>query len=484
MSSWFGEEGMRAKAAQQALELDPARREGDTVGLLAADGLRLAAEFLESIESADAETNKKLADEAGACRKMAEAVALAPLQNSSRILTPTDLDGRFFTRTERMWSNAVVASDLLGHAADLMQELPAADGALKNRLLLDAQKLRSTKKLLDLAPNARLGPRLTELMPLLREFERPVEGEKPIPPMLIDGVTSDPVFDAAAHEVYRIVTGRELADLPVAAAAVWCGKLAMAWLRTQDEGWLLTQDEADAIAEAVRQPREPWCRAPGIPGDWADLDPDAAAEVLRLIGAHHRVGQTRAAFPLAGFCDRVRALPISCHGGVVLIEVQGRVEGGAPGIATFLLTEDKVLAADGSAAWIHDLNDAIGFHLHDDDARLDYVRLFMNCVRHEGERFQPVEAYEALAHRAIDADALRDLCAGHARPIEPGGFDGDGRWLFLTVLYYRQTLFAAGLALTPDGLLEMIDDRILAEAPVRSERMEGLFSLLDAEELR
>ena len=108
----------------------------------------------------------------------------------------------------------------------------------------------------------------------------------------------------------------------------------------------------------------------------------------------------------------------------------------------------------------------------------------MNCVRHEGERFQPVEAYEALAHRATDSDALRDLCVGHARLIEPAGFDAEGRWLFLAVLCYRQAFFAAGLALTPDGQLEMIDDRMLAEAPARSERMEGLFSVLEAEETR
>lgn len=473
---------MRAKAAPQAPQLDPAQREGDTVGVLAGDALRFAAAFLDSIESDEADARERLADEAMVCRKMAEAVAHAPLRNSSQVLTPTDLDGRFFTLTERMWSNTVVASYLLGYAADLMNALPAADGGLKNRLLLDAQQLRRVKMLLDIAPNAELGPRLTELMPLLRGLERPVEGEKPFSPLLIDGVTADPVFAAAAEDAYRIVTGRELTDLPGMVSAVWSGKLAMAWLRARDEGWPLTKVEADAVAEAVRHPREPWCGAPGVTGDWTDLEPEAAAEVLRLIGAHHRVGPARSPFPVAGFCDRVRTLSLRCHGGVMLIETQGRVGGGAVGIATFLLTEDKVLAVDGGSAWIHNLNDAVGFHLGDDGARLDYVRLFMNCVRYEGERFQPVEAYEALAHRATDSDALRDLCVGHARLIEPAGFDAEGRWLFLAVLCYRQAFIAAGLALTPDGQLEMIDDRMLAEAPARSERMEGLFSVLEAEE--
>lgn len=475
---------MPVKAAPPAPELDPARRDGDTVGALAADALRVAARFLDSIEGDAIGPRESLVDDARVCRNIADAVAQNPLRNSSRVLAPTDLGGRFFTLTERMWTNAEVAAYLMGHVADLMEALPAADGALRNQLLLDAQRLRQVSAVISLAPNARLGSRLTELLPLLRALEKPIEGERPFPPLLIDGVTADPVFAAAAEDAYRIVTGRELTDLPGMAAAVWSGKLAMAWLRTRDRGWPLTGTEAAAVAEAVRHPRAPWSRAPGIPGEWADLGPEAAAEVLRLIGAHHRVGPARAPFPVAGFCDRVRTLPLRCHRGVMLIETQGRVGGGAVGIATFLLTEDKVLAVDGGSVWIHDLNDAVGFHLGDDGTRLDYVRLFMNSVRHEGERFQPVEAYEALAHRAIDTDALRDLCVGHARLIEPAGFDAEGRWLFLAVLCYRQAFFAAGLALTPDGQLEMIDDRTLAEAPVRSERMEGLFAVVEAEETR
>lgn len=473
---------MPAQAAPFAPELNPVYREGVTVGVLAGDALRFAADFLDSIDAAAA-ARKKLADDARVCRAMAEAVARAPLRNSSQVLAPTDLDGRFFTLTERMWPNAEVASYLLGHAAELMQALPAVNGALKNRLLLDAQQLRRVRMLLNIAPNARLGARLTELLPLLRALERPIEGEKPFPPMLIDSVTADPVFHAAAQDAYRIVLGRELDDLPGMASAVWSGKLALAWLQTHDRGWPLTAIEIARLVEAVRSPSKPWSRAPGVPGDWTDLEPEAAAEVLSLIGAHHRVGSARAPFPLAGFCDRVRTLPLRCHGGIMLIETQGRISGGAIGIASFVLTEDKVLAVDGTSIWIHDLNDAVGPHLQDEGARLDYIRLFMNCVRHEGERFQPAESFEDLADRATDAHALRDLCAGHARVIEPAGFDAEGRWLFLLVVCHYQGFFATGLALTPDGLIEMIDDTMLTDdVPVRSERMDGLFVVLEPKE--
>ena len=474
---------MHAEAAPTALELDPARREGDTVGVLAAAALRVAADILDSIDSDAVADRESLAEDARVCRVMAEAVGRAPLNNSSRVLAPTDLGGRFFTLTERMWRNAEVAGYLLGHVADLLEALPAADGALKNRLLVDAQRLRQVATLVRLAPNGRLGPRLTELMPLLRGLDKPREGERPFPSLLIDGVTGDAEFWAAAQDAYRIVVGGELDDLPAQARAVWAGKLAMSWLRRRDDGQPLTEAETRRIAEAVHAPREPWSRTPFVPGDWSEQGPEAAVAVLNLIGAHHRLGPARTPFPLAGFCDRVRTLPLRCHGGVMLIEVQGRVEGGTVGIASFLLTDDRVLAIDGTSAWIHDLNDAVGPHLREEGARLDYVRLFMNSVRNDGERFQPVESADSLADRATDPDAVHALCAGHARLIEPGGFDADGRWLFLLVVCHHRAFFATALALTPDGLLEMVaDDMLVDTLPVRSERMDGLFAILDTEE--
>jgi hypothetical protein len=471
---------MRKKKNASGHRLDPALRKGDTVGSLASDALGMAADVLESLESGNGPADA--ADKARVCRAVAKAMVDRPLGNSSRVLRPTDLDGRYFTLTERAWPNAEVAEFLLTDTAGLMEALPGADGALKNQLRIDAQRLRQVATLVRLAPNGRLGPRLTELMPLLRGLEKPRDGEQPFPPLLIDGVTGDPVFWSAAQDVYRIVAGREIDDLPAQAQAVWAGKLAMAWLRRRDEGRPLTEAEAALIAEAVRAPREPWTRAPFIPGDWREQDPEAAAAVLNLIGAHHRLGPTRTPFPLAGFCDRVRTLPLRCHGGVMLIEVQGRVEGGTVGIASFLLTDDQVLAIDGTSAWIHDLNDAVGPHLLDEGARLDYVRLFMNSVRSGGERFQPVESFESLANRATDDDALHALCVGHARSIEPSGFDAEGRWLFVLVVCHQRAFFAAALALTPDGMLEMVgEDMLAADVPVREERMEGLFAILEPE---
>lgn len=462
--------------------LDPRRRTDETVGALARDALIVAADFLESLRSEDADGDRRSRDEARVCRAVAGAVARAPLGDACGALKPNDLDGRFFTRTERIVTNTEVSLHLLDHVASLMQSLPAADGALAGQLRMQARALRQVEHLLRVAPNATLGPRLDALLPLLRRLETPMAGERPFPSLLIDGVTGDPEFHAAARDAYHIVVGRALEDLPAPAAAVWYGKLALPWLKVRDAGSHLTTVEAARIRQALDAPGDPWLRAPLATGTWDDLDPQTGAQVLRLIGVHHRVGARRTPLPLAAFCDRVRCRPLACFAGAMLVETQGRLSGGVTGIAAFVVTGDQVVAVDGQSAWIHDLNDLAGLHLQTPEARLDYVRLFMNSVRHEGELFQPLETVEVLAHRTDRPEALQDLCGRYARPVRPAGFDAEGRWLFDLTVCYRQAVFAATLALTPDGLLEMVRDDLLIEAlPVRSERLEGLFATVDLE---
>lgn len=462
--------------------LDLRRRVGDTVGVLARDALGIAADFLESVSSADAAQERRSQNDARVCRAVSGAIARAPLGDAYRVLKPDDLEGRFFTRTERMVTNTEVSLYLLEYVAGLMQALPAADGAIANQLQLQGRALRQVASVLRVAPNATLGARLDELLPLLRHLEQPTAGERLFPPLLIDAVTSDPAFHAAAQDAYRIVVGRELDDLPPMAAVVWSGKLALAWLKVRDARQPLTTVEATRIRQALEEPGPSWIRPPLVMGDWTDLPPETGAQVLRLIGVHHRVGGNRTPLPLAAFCDRVRCRPLTCFEGAMLIETQGRLTGGVLGIAAFVVTGEQVVAVDGHSAWIHDLNDLAGSHLRTPEARLDYVRLFMNSVRHDGELFQPMETAEALAHRFVRPEALQDLCGRHIRPITPAGFDAEGRWLFELTVCYRQAVFEAMLALTPDGILEMVRDDVLHEnLPVRSERMERLFATVDLE---
>ena len=143
---------------------------------------------------------------------------------------------------------------------------------------------------------------------------------------------------------------------------------------------------------------------------------------------------------------------------------------------------EAVIAVDGGSAWIHDLNDLIGAQLHTPQARLDYLRLFASHV-HGGEgRFVPLESLERVADRATDAAALQARLAPHVRDILPDGFDDEGYRRFRATICYGDALFDAVFALTPDGLLEMVDDEPVAEGlPLRNERLEGLFLVLDEE---
>ena len=469
-----------AQAAAPTVDLDPARRVGDTVSALAADALRVAAAFFDSMTSDDVKARETVADKADTCRRLADVIVKAPLGSCRRLMTPNTLGGRFFTLTEQTWSNAEVAAYLLSDTAQIMENLPAADGALKNQLLQTAQRLRRVEVLVRQAPNAELGPRLDQLAPLLRRLQRPSDGERPISSHLIDGTTSNPEFWAAAQDVYRIVAGRELDDLPAQVQAVWSGKLAVAWHRHHDRARPMTEVELERLDHATRHPAAAWSRAPLSPGDWSDLSPETAASVLRLIGSRFHMGPSATPLPLAAFCDRVRSRPLRCYDGAVLVETQGRLAGGAAGIATFLITDDDIHAADGTSVWIHDLNETVGPQLFDEEARLDYIRLFMNLVRNDGERFQLAESFDVLADRATDVETLRTLCVDHTATPAPAGFDDEGRWRYVAEIAYGEALFVAVLALTPNGMLEMTDDEVLIEnLPLRSEHMDGLFVVLN-----
>lgn len=471
---------MASDAARAAPELNPARREGEPVAALAADALLYVADLFTAAADQAPDLREFLLEEARLCRELAPCVAADPLGEPEADVRPAGLDTGTPGVARLVRTHAREAAGRLEAAAMISSRLPAADGAARNRRLVDAGRLGRVASWVRLAPAARIGPNLAELWPLLRALNGPVASGGPS----VDGfaalASADPAYETALRAACAVATGLDLSALPAEVQTVWRERMAWPWVSSRLAATPLSPAELARLDAAVRHAEGPWAASPSLVGAWRALAPDEAVEILALIGAHHRVGDGGAPWPLAGFCDRARILPLRCHGGGLLVEVQGRAPGGAPGIATFLLTEERVLAADGASDWIHELNAAVWPGLEDPGARMDYVRLFLTRVRSGGESFQPLEGFEALAHRATDAATLRALCARHAAPVRETGFDEHGRWLFEAVMCHRQCLFVAELALAPEGEIEMIDDRVLVEeAPVRGERMAGLFVTLD-----
>ena len=463
-----------------------------TVAEAAADALRTAADFLESAAAsnwADAESSR---DVARSCRRIAEALPVAPRRGARRVLHPTNLEGRYHSGSQQDTAISDVAARLLGEVASLMQTPHAEDRQTRGSLVEAASELRRIGRLLALAPCARLGSRLNELLPYLQVF--PAAGDMLAPQRgagerrgsaywdNVRKLMQDPGFWAVARDCYAMRDVGDLEERPEQMQMAWVAALAEFWNRRHSEAPPLTALEREQIVHAAHHPRAPWRRLPLLAGHWQELAPDDAAAMLCLIGAWHRAGVARVPLPLAHACDRVRVRRLACHGGVLLAEVQGQAGQGRPGIASFVLADHAVIAVDGGSAWIHDLNDLIGAQLHTPQARLDYLRLFASHV-HGGEgRFVPLESLERVADRATDAAALQARLAPHVRDILPDGFDDEGYRRFRATICYGDALFDAVFALTPDGLLEMVDDEPVAEGlPLRNERLEGLFLVLDEE---
>src|SRR5690606_20789932 len=108
-----------------------------------------------------------------------------------------------------------------------------------------------------------------------------------------------------------------------------------------------------------------------------------------------------------------------------------------------------------------------------------YLRLFLNQVRNEGKRFEPVETEAELLARARDPEALSRLIAPHVRPIERVGANEDGFFILEATVSYGDALFTATFQLTPTGLIEMIDDNeLMADLPILPEEMDGPFVMI------
>ncbi|MDZ4113581.1 MAG: hypothetical protein U1E18_28835 [Brevundimonas sp.] len=456
----------------------------ESVAEFAGAMLESFADFLEATVGDDAVSSEAQKANARVYREIAAAVARAPFGNSALVLRPEDLGGRFHrphNASQRVWTNATVAGFLLAQAARTVEAARPEDLLVRLRPMPSASAFRDAEELLSLAPGGRLGARLTEILPQLRHVRAIERGdERPLSsPEAHEAAMADPEFQALSEDTYRARHGRELKDSSALTQRHWTHRLAGIWMQRSPESIPLSHDDVEQIRHALAHPRHEWCRPPLIRGEWSNLESEDALSVLCLVSAYHRVGQSGQPFAVAWFCDRVRTCPLMCFGGAaILVEVQGQPEGATCGIASFVITDHGPSLASGGSDWLHDLNAVVGPHLNDPHARLDYLRLFMNCVRNGAERFQTIEHPEDGGDRFRN-NAARELCSTHARPIAAEGLDDEGRWLYRATVLFEAALFVAVIAMSSDGMLEMTDDTMIGEGlNIRAERMVGPFVVL------
>ena len=446
------------------------------VSEMAAALLRAAADFFKAADAGDKAGRARLAHLADVCGRVAKAMVKNPNQGCRSVLKPADLDGRFHPPTEQTWGVGEVAAWLLETAAGIMRGTQAPDQATQMALAENAAVFMTVAELARLAPGGRGEAELAELLPYLRRIRRINESMTGGGSYRgLDELMQDEGFLSVARRTCALSMRRDFDSLAPEAQSAWASMLTEVWRSERENaGTPLTAVEQQAVRHAAAHPRMDWSRPPCVAGEWRELEPEAAADFLIIASAACRFGDEKTPLALAYYCDRVRVRDMACHGEAVMAEVQGYAAGGRPGLATLYMTPRSITAGDGGSAWIHDLNDREQPRLHSEEACTDYLRLFLNQVRNEGKRFEPVETETELPARARDAEALSRLIAPHVQPIRRFGVGDDGVFILKATVCYGDALFTAVFQLSPNGMIEMIDDHeLMAGLPVLPEEMDG-----------
>lgn len=236
----------------------------------------------------------------------------------------------------------------------------------------------------------------------------------------------------------------------------------------------LSDDEKAQLLHATSRPRAPWTLPPLLPGDWTELEGADAAALLTLVSQSLRLGSARIPIAVALNADRVRFRDLACYPQGMLVELQGYGAGGLAGTAGFIVHPDLIRASgDGTSAAIFDVNDRYPPALDTAEGRRDYMLLFMNWVRAEEGRFQPLETGAEIRHRADTPETLAKAVS-LARPITERRPLPEGGWAFDMRLVYGVGLFDARLTLSPRGEVEMVEDKPLADGlSLRGEVIDG-----------
>lgn len=454
---------------------------GERVADLAAHLLRRAADISDGVAQNNAALAEDFRRNAETYRLIADKVAEDPRGDPVRSGVHVRLEGLVDPRSDRRWSHGEIGVRMLRDAASLVDNIAGQD----NEALRDvAAVFRQCAMYLSSAPDAVMNEELDRLTPYLEAGERVQQG---LPPRRVDSalikhlLTTSGFRDIAAR-TYELRVGRNFDTLFDQAQQAWAGNIAATWIDRHGPPSLpLDAEQQEAIAFAAAHPRGPWRLPPLVPGDWTDLAAQDAAAVLRLVGGATRLGDGQIPIVLHHYCDRVRTRTLACHGGLLLVEMQGYASGGDPGLISAIVLDDGVFLADGTSAPLHNLNHRLGAQLDTPEARHDYALLFLNWVRGDDGRFQPLETPRDIDHRLAEPLWATDHLTAYAAPLAEAEPRPEYGWRLKGPVVYGAVVFSAEFELSPNGAMEMVDDQVLlTNIPLRAEVLDGSLVRLDA----
>lgn len=219
-----------------------------------------------------------------------------------------------------------------------------------------------------------------------------------------------------------------------------------------------------------------WAGVPIISGDWFDIHPNEAAEILSILGEYLQSAELPA-FLAQARIQRMRALELEVYPDWLLIECQAQINSEAVALFNFMFGPTGAILLDGRAEVLRAFNRLIGLNIVDPEGAGQYLSFFCSAVRSGLGRFEIIASIADLAFSQGTTRSQKTAVRRELKPLTQLHHDGEGL-LFQTTVRYGPSLFHARFRVPPTGRVEMLEDReIEFEATLDTELFEGPFRI-------
>lgn len=201
----------------------------------------------------------------------------------------------------------------------------------------------------------------------------------------------------------------------------------------------------------------PWPAPPLVSGPWRDLDEALGEDLRRLLLGEESRDRSLAE---AGKLLRFRARPLPFWPDFLWLDALVETADGSRAVAAILYGPLGPLPITGESALAHEMNARGLLDLGTSEQAADYLRFFCSAVRGDEGPFYLIESPDRFAE--LSGAAMPRECLAHAVPI---GIEAEGEgWEAGALVYYGSALFRSRFAISADGMIEMIDDRLISES--------------------
>lgn len=219
-----------------------------------------------------------------------------------------------------------------------------------------------------------------------------------------------------------------------------------------------------------------WVGAPLIAGDWFDILPSEASEVLSILGEYLQSAELPA-FLAKAQIHGTRALKLDAYPDWLLIECQAQINSESVVLFNFMFGSTGAILLDGRADALHAFNRLVGINVVDPQAAGEYLSFFCSSVRSGLGRFEIIGSIADLAFAQGTTHSQKIEVRRQLTPLTQVQPDGSGV-VFQTTVRYGASLFHTLFRVPPAGHVEMLEDReIEFEATLETELFEGPFRI-------